>query len=328
MSTATLNTGGDTSSSTLVPVLSLMAAMASLCIGTSFAKSLFPMVGAQGTTAYRIVIGALILLAIWRPWRFPLSRANALKIALYGVTLACLNLMFYMALRTLPLGIAIAIEFTGPLALAVFSSRRAIDFLWIACAAAGLLLLIPTGQSVHDLDPVGLAYALGAAVLWALYIIFGKRAGHIHGGQATSLGLTAAALVALPVGAAHAGTALLDPSLILAGIAVGVLSSALPYSLEMVALKRLPNKTFGVLLSMEPAMGALAGVVVLNEQLSGNQWLAIGGIVIASAGCAAAARRRAPPPRRTETRTAQAYQSAVMSLLRITAPQRSCSCRA
>ena len=214
MSTATLNTGGDTSSSTLVPVLSLMAAMASLCIGTSFAKSLFPMVGAQGTTAYRIVIGALILLAIWRPWRFPLSRANALKIALYGVTLACLNLMFYMALRTLPLGIAIAIEFTGPLALAVFSSRRAIDFLWIACAAAGLLLLIPTGQSVHDLDPVGLAYALGAAVLWALYIIFGKRAGHIHGGQATSLGLTAAALVALPVGAAHAGTALLDPSLI------------------------------------------------------------------------------------------------------------------
>ena len=113
MSTATLNTGGDTSSSTLVPVLSLMAAMASLCIGTSFAKSLFPMVGAQGTTAYRIVIGALILLAIWRPWRFPLSRANALKIALYGVTLACLNLMFYMALRTLPLGIAIAIEFTG-----------------------------------------------------------------------------------------------------------------------------------------------------------------------------------------------------------------------
>lgn len=187
MSTATLNTGGDTSSSTLVPVLSLMAAMASLCIGTSFAKSLFPMVGAQGTTAYRIVIGALILLAIWRPWRFPLSRANALKIALYGVTLACLNLMFYMALRTLPLGIAIAIEFTGPLALAVFSSRRAIDFLWIACAAAGLLLLIPTGQSVHDLDPVGLAYALGAAVLWALYIIFGKRAGHIHGGQATSL---------------------------------------------------------------------------------------------------------------------------------------------
>ena len=118
------------------------------------------------------------------------------------------------------------------------------------------------------------------------------------------------------MGAAHAGTALLDPSLILAGIAVGVLSSALPYSLEMVALKRLPNKTFGVLLSMEPAMGALAGVVVLNEQLSGNQWLAIGGIVIASAGCAAAARRRAPPaPRRTETRTAQAYQSAVMSLL-------------
>ncbi|MGB3432178.1 EamA family transporter [Achromobacter sp.] len=298
MTAATLNTGRNASSSTLLPILSLIGAMASLCIGTSFAKSLFPMVGAQGTTAYRIAIGALILLAIWRPWRFPLTRKDAAKIALYGVTLACMNLLFYMALRTLPLGVAIAIEFIGPLTLAVALSRRAIDFVWIGCAVAGLVLLIPTGQSVHDLDPVGIAFALGAAVCWALYIIFGKMAGNVHGGQATSLGLTAATLVALPIGAAHAGTALLDPTLILAGIAVGVLSSALPYSLEMVALRRLPQKTFGVLLSMEPAMGALAGVIVLNEQLSQTQWLAICGIIVASAGCAATARRQntAPTP--------------------------------
>ena len=127
MTAATLNTGRNASSSTLLPTLSLIGAMASLCIGTSFAKSLFPYVGAQGTTAYRIAIGALILLAIWRPWRFPLTRRDAAKIALYGVTLACMSLLFYMALRTLPLGIAIAIEFTGPLTLAVALSRRAID---------------------------------------------------------------------------------------------------------------------------------------------------------------------------------------------------------
>ncbi|MCI1837363.1 EamA family transporter [Achromobacter ruhlandii] len=292
MTAATLPSGRDASASTLMPTLSLIGAMASLCVGTSFAKSLFPEVGAQGTTAYRIVIGAIILIAFWRPWRFPLTARNAAKIALYGVTLACMNLLFYMALRTLPLGVAIAIEFTGPLTLAVVLSRRAIDFVWIACALAGLVLLIPTGQSMHDLDPVGIAYALSAAVCWALYIIFGKMAGNVHGGQATSLGLLAATMVALPVGAAHAGMALLDPKLILAGVAVGILSSALPYSLEMVALRRLPQKTFGVLLSMEPAMGALAGVIVLNEHLSGTQWLAICGIIIASAGCAATARRQ------------------------------------
>ena len=236
MTTATLNTGRNASPSTLLPTLSLIGAMASLCIGTSFAKSLFPLVGAQGTTAYRIAIGALILLAFWRPWRFPLTRRDAGKIALYGVTLACLNLLFYMALRTLPLGVAIAIEFTGPLTLAVALSRRAIDFVWIACAAAGLVLLIPTGQSVHDLDPVGIAYALGAAVCWALYILFGQRAGADHGAQGAALGVLVAAILVVPIGVAHAGADLLDPALIPLALGVAVLSTALPYTLEMVAL--------------------------------------------------------------------------------------------
>jgi inner membrane transporter RhtA len=269
--------------------------MASLCLGTSFAKTLFPAVGAQGTTAYRITVGALILLAIWRPWRFPLTRSQARTVVLYGTTLACLNLCFYMALRTLPLGVAIAIEFTGPLTLALVLSRRVLDFIWIALAAAGLLLLMPSGVSAHQLDPTGLAYAAAAGVFWALYIIFGQRAGSLHGGQATALGMTVAALITLPIGVAHAGTALFDPSLILAGLVVGVLSSALPYSLEMVALKGLTKKTFGVLLSLEPAMGAVAGVIVLGEHLAVPQWLAIGAIVAASAGCAATARRRLAP---------------------------------
>jgi len=280
-----------TDRSTLIAVLALIGSMASLCLGTSFAKHLFDSLGAQGTTALRVGFSALILLCVWRPWRLPLSLANARAIALYGAALGATNLLFYMSLRTIPLGLAIAIEFTGPLTIAVLSSRRALDFLWIGCALLGLALLLPldTASSAR-LDPAGIAFALAAGVGWALYIVFGKRAGKAHGGQATSLGLTAAALVVAPFGVAHAGSALLDPALLAAGLAVGVLSSAIPYSLEMVALKRLPPRTFGILLSLEPAMGALAGMALLHEQLSGRQWLAIGAIIIASAGATATAR--------------------------------------
>lgn len=278
--------------STLIAMLALMASMASLCIGTSFAKSLFEAVGAQGTTALRVGFSALILLAAWRPWRWPLRAADARAIALYGAALGATNLMFYMSLRTVPLGLAIAIEFTGPLAVAIASSRRALDFVWIAFAVAGLLLLLPLRMTADGLDPVGIAYALGAGVGWALYIIFGQRAGNAHGGQATSLGLLMAALVVFPFGVAHAGTSMFTPSLLVAGLAVGILSSAIPYSLEMVALKRLPRRTFGILLSMEPAMGALAGLVMLHERLSATQWIAIGCIIVASIGCTATAGRR------------------------------------
>ncbi len=281
--------------STWIAVLALIGSMASLCIGTSFAKSLFEALGAQGTTALRVGFSALILLAAWRPWRMPLSGANARAIALYGAALGATNLMFYMSLRTIPLGLAIAIEFTGPLAVAIASSRRAVDFLWIAFAVAGLLLLLPIREQTAHLDPVGIGFALAAGVGWALYIIFGQRAGKAHGGQATSLGLAMAALVVFPFGLAQAGTAMFTPALLLSGLAVGVLSSAIPYSLEMVALKRLPRRTFGILLSMEPAMGALAGLVMLHEQLSGQQWLAIGSIIVASIGCTVTA-RRAPAP--------------------------------
>lgn len=280
----------DSQSATLVAVLALIGSMASLCIGTSFAKSLFAAVGAQGTTALRVGFSALILICVWRPWRFSLSGAHARAIALYGSALGATNLLFYMSLRSIPLGLAIAIEFTGPLTVAVLSSRRAIDFLWIAFAVTGLLLLLPLGDATTHLDPVGIGFALAAGVGWALYIVFGQMAGSAHGGQATSLGLTMAALVVFPFGMAHAGSDLLKPSLLLAGLAVGLLSSAIPYSLEMVALKRLPRRTFGILLSMEPAMGALAGLVFLHEQLTLVQWIAIGSIIVASIGCTVTAR--------------------------------------
>jgi len=277
-------------SQTLLAVLALIGSMASLCVGTSFAKSLFGVLGAQGTTALRVGFSALILLCVWRPWRFPLTRANARAIALYGAALGATNLLFYMSLRTVPLGLAIAIEFTGPLTVAVLSSRRAIDFLWIAFAVVGLLLLLPIGETATHLDPVGIGYAVAAGVGWALYIVFGQMAGSAHGGQATSLGLTMAAIVVMPFGLAHAGTTMFSPALLISGLAVGILSSAIPYSLEMVSLKRLPRRTFGILLSMEPAMGALAGLVFLHEQLSMIQWLAIGSIIVASIGCTLTAR--------------------------------------
>lgn len=274
-----------------LPVLALMTAIISLCIGTSFAKTLFAAVGAQGTTAYRITVGAIILTLWFRPWRWPLNQSNAVKILRYGIVLGLMNLLFYMSLKTLPLGIAIAIEFTGPLLLSVFNSRRALDFFWVIIAGAGLLLLIPAGEQATHLDPVGVAYALGASVFWVLYIIYGKSAGSLPKGQAVSLGMITAAVLIIPFGVVEAGTKLLDPSLLLAGLGIGVLASALPYSLEMIALRKLPYKTFGVMLSMEPAIGAIAAAIILNEQLTMFQTLAIACIVTASAGSAATAGR-------------------------------------
>ena len=275
-----------------IPFLAVLGSVTALGVGTSWAKqALFPVVGAQGTTAVRVGLSALLMLMLWRPWRWRLSRADAQAVALYGAALGAMNLMFYLSLQTLPFGLAVAIEFAGPLTVAIWSSRRAVDFVWVALAIAGLALLLPLGLSGSTLDPLGVLYAVGAAVFWALYIVFGKRAGHLHAGQSVSLGLMVAALVVVPVGVAHAGAALLSPSVLLVGVAVAAISSALPISLEMMALKRLPKEAFGIMISMEPAVAALLALALLGERLDTVQWLAIGCIVAASMGSAATARR-------------------------------------
>lgn len=275
-----------------VPFLAVLGSVTALGVGTSWAKqALFPAVGAQGTTAVRVGLSALLMLMLWRPWRWRLSRADAQAVVLYGAALGAMNLMFYLSLQTLPFGLAVAIEFAGPLAVAIWSSRRAVDFVWVALAIVGLALLLPLGLSGSTLDPLGVLYAVGAAVFWALYIVFGKRAGHLHAGQSVSLGLLVAALVVVPVGVAHAGAALLSPSVLLVGVAVAAISSALPISLEMMALKRLPKEAFGIMISMEPAVAALLALALLGERLDTVQWLAIGCIVAASMGSAATARR-------------------------------------
>lgn len=277
----------------LAPIALLLVAMVSIQSGASLAKSLFPLVGAEGTTALRLVLGAIILSLVMQPWRTRLNLAAYRSLLAYGLALGGMNLLFYMSLQSIPLGVAVALEFTGPLTLALLSSRRLLDFVWIALAVLGLWLLLPSGLTQTRLDPLGMALALGAGLCWALYIVFGQRAGAAHGRQTVALGTWVAALLVLPIGLWQAGGSLFSVDLLPVALAVAVLSSALPYSLEMVALTRLPARTFSILMSLEPAIAALSGLLFLSEQLSWNQWLAIGAIILASAGAAATVRPKA-----------------------------------
>jgi inner membrane transporter RhtA len=273
-----------------MPVLALLAAMVSTYLGAAIAKHLFPQVGSQGVTALRVGLAACLLLAWCKPWRIPLARKDLPNLLVYGLMLGCMNLLIYAAFARIPIGIAVAIEVTGPLLVVLASSRRARDFAWLACAVLGLWLLLPLdAHAVDALDPLGMLLAAGAALCWAMYIVFGKRVSTLEGGQAVAWGMLAAALFTVPVGFAHAGSALLAPGILAAGLGVALLSSALPYSLEMAALKRLPRRVFGILVSASPALSALAGWLVLGEQLLPVQWLAIALIIAASAGAAAGA---------------------------------------
>jgi len=270
-----------------VPIAALMVAMACFQLGATLAKGLFPIVGPGGTAALRLAIAAIILLAVWRPWDIRFTQRQLGIVVVYGVAMGMMNFFFYLALSYIPLGITMALEFTGPLGVALFASRRAVDFLWILLAVLGLAALLPLGMGGAPLSGLGIAYALAAGACWALYIVFGRSAGSAHGGQITSLGTTIGAFVIVPIGFAQNGTQLFSPAILPIAVGVAVLSSALPYSLEMFALPRIPTRTFGVLMSLNPALGALAGLVLLHESLSLVQWAAIACIVAASAGSAA-----------------------------------------
>ena len=279
-----------------------MGSLITLCAGTSLAKGLFPFVGAEGTTTYRLVFSTLLLMAFWRPWRRAWTWADAPLLVLFGATLGIMNLLFYNALKTVPFGLAIAVEFTGPLAVALWSSKKPLEFVWIVLAVAGMGLILPLGNTLganlqtDAIDPLGIAYALGAGACWAVYIVIGQRVADRIGAFATPMGMLVAALVVTPVGISVAGTSLLNPEWMLAGLGIALLSSAIPYSLEMYSLKHLPKQTFSILLSLEPAVGALAGWLVLSEQLSTQQLCAIGLIMAASVGCAMTSGQRRIEP--------------------------------
>jgi inner membrane transporter RhtA len=270
----------------------VVAAVTSLQFGAGFAVTLFDELGPAGAAFLRLAIAAVVLLAIWRPRVRGHPLADLRVAAAFGAVLGTMNFAIYEAMDRIPLGIAVTIEFAGPMAVAVLGSRRALDVLWAALAAAGILLLAdPAGGS---LDSAGVAFALLAATMWAFYILLAERTGRIFpGGSGLALAMVAGAVVIAPVGIAQAGGELLHPELLAAAVGVALASSVVPYSLELEALRRLPANVFGVLMSLEPAVAALAGLVILGQDLGLREWVAIALVVVASAG-ATSARARAP----------------------------------
>ncbi len=259
--------------------------MISVTSGASLAKSLFPVLGAPGTTFLRLGLGAVLLLFIWRPWKAKLNAFQFKSVILYGFCLGLMNLLFYLAIAKIPLGIAIAIEFIGPLTVALLFSKKMIDLMWAFFAAVGIILILPLSNLQQNLDPVGILCAAGAAVMWGLYIMLGKKVGAVlPSGIATSLGVTAAFLFVTPFGGLDALKIISNSSLIPIALGVGILSTVIPYSLEMIALKKMSPSHFGIFLSLEPAIGALVGMLFLKENLNLIQYFALACIMIASLG--------------------------------------------
>lgn len=263
------------------PPLFVLGGVISLQVGATFAKQTFAMAGASGTAMLRLLFAAIVLIVVCRP-SFRMQRKTFLVVAGYGTVLAAMNMCLYHAIERIPLGVAVTIEFLGPLAVAVLGSRRKLDLLWAVLAAAGVFGL---SHAEGGLDIGGVAFALAAGAFWASYIVMGAKLGdHTSGGGGLALGMAVAAIVVLPFGVAEAGTKVLHPPVLIAGVLVAFLSSVVPYSLELEALRRMPTRVFGVLMSVEPAVAALAAMIVLGEMLAPVQWLAICCVVAASVG--------------------------------------------
>jgi inner membrane transporter RhtA len=274
----------------------VLLGIGSVQFGAAIAKGLFDSLGPGGTVFLRISLAALVLLLLWRPKLGGYGQREYGFAVAFGLVLAGMNLSLYLAINHIPLGVAVTLEFVGPLGVAVLGSRRLLDGLWAALAAVGIVLLAPLnvlGNS--DLDPVGVTFALLAGCLWACYILLSARVGGAFpGGAGLVISFAVGTVVLLPVGMAEAGYALLDPWLLLAGLGVALLSSAVPYSLEMQALRRLPTRVFGVLMSLEPAVATLIGFAVLNEVLDLRDVAAVVLVTAAAAGASLFASQGAP----------------------------------
>ena len=275
------------------PTALVMLSRVSVQLGAAIAKTLFDSLGPGGTVFMRITFAALVLVLLVRPKLRGYDRAGYLVAGLFGLALSAMNLSIYLAIDRIPLGVAVTLEFVGPLGLAVAGSRRVLDLLWVVLAAAGILLLAPLGLfGGMDLDPVGVAFALLAGCLWASYILLSARTGSAFpGGTGLVIALCVGTVILCPFGIADAGYALLDPKLLVAGFGVAMLSSAIPFSLELEALRKIPARVFGVLMSLEPAVAALAGLVVLGERLGMRAVAAVFFVTVAAAGASLFARR-------------------------------------
>jgi inner membrane transporter RhtA len=274
----------------MLPAAALLVAIVSVQFGASFAKRLFPVYGVALTTELRLSVGALLLIVLLRPWRLRLPLRAWPWIALFGVVIGGMNFIFYSAMQRIPLGIAVALEFTGPLVLAALTSHRAVHLLWIGLAALGVALLLPLSHASPSLDLIGVGLALCAAACWAMYMLLAQRVGGAWGEEVIALAMGFGALAILPVTLLSAPKFSFTPAQLSDALMVGVFSSALPFSLEMYALTRMHTRVYGTLTSLEPAVGALAGLVMLHELPSALQLAGIAAVVAASVGTAISAR--------------------------------------
>jgi inner membrane transporter RhtA len=274
----------------LPPVPAVLLAIISVQCGAAIAKSLFPVIGAIGTTSIRIGISAILLLLAYRPNLFQITPKQWKLVVPYGLCLGAMNLIFYLAIQRIPIALAVTLEFIGPLLVAIIGSKRLIDYCWVLLAATGIILIAP--WSNNRIDALGVLFALLAGALWAAYIVLGGKISKImNGGQAVSIGMLFAAILILPFGFYENGLVNLTPKLFGMGIALALLSSAIPFTLEMKALGQLPPRTFSILMSLEPAAAAICAFIFLHENLSFYEILAVVCVVIASAGSTLTAKR-------------------------------------
>lgn len=272
------------------PIPAVVIAIISVQCGAAIAKGLFPEIGAAATASLRIGLSAAILLIAFRPNLFKLNPKQWKYVILYGASLGMMNMVFYLAIARIPVGLGVTLEFVGPLILAIFGSRRIIDFIWVALSIIGIALIAP--WTSNGLAISGVLLALLAGVFWATYIILGGRISKImKGGEAVSIGMLVATIIILPFGILSGGLSHLSPKLLGLGAALALLSSAIPFTLEIGALKQLPARTFSILMSLEPAMASLAAFAFLQEYLSVTECIAVGCVVVASAGSSFTAKR-------------------------------------
>ncbi|WP_026728752.1 EamA family transporter [Flavobacterium denitrificans] len=267
----------------LPPVQAVLLAIISVQCGAAIAKTLFPALGAAGTASIRIGVSAIILLLAYRPNLKTITKEQWKVVIPYGFSLGAMNLIFYFSIERIPIGLAVTLEFIGPLLLAIIGSKRLMDYFWVVLAAIGILLIAPWTN--ERLDSLGVIFALLAGALWAAYIVFGGKISKIlNEGTAVSTGMLLAAILVLPFGIFENGLANLTPRLFGMGFALALLSSAIPFTLEMKALGKLPPRTFSILMSLEPAAASICAFIFLNENLSFYEILAVVCVVVASAG--------------------------------------------
>ena len=270
----------------LQALILLFIAMVSMQSSGALAKVLFEHFPVLTISAMRLLMGSLILAIIFRIWQVNFKQIKWSAIISYGVALAGMNALFYLSIERLPLGIAVSFEFIGPLSVALFHARQKFDFIWVGLAILGLVLLFPFDQATHRLDPIGIALALGAGACWALYIIAGQKPSGVSGNHTVCLGMFVGMLCLIPIALFSGMSAtVFQPSNLIYFIALAILASALPFSLEMIALRNLSALSFGTLMSLEPAVAAFSGFIFLGEQLLWTQWLALATIISASIGC-------------------------------------------